>query len=607
MNGIISFNSNIASFAAQRRLADAGGVLRRTFEQLSSGLRINRASDDAAGLSVGAILRVQDQGIRNLNDGISLLNIRGSAVQVLEEVIFRLEELSEQSANGVLSNAQRLAIDAEGQALRDEYNRIVATVEYNGLNLFAPSLINIELQAGYGQDGVLRLPGVSEMLRGAGDGTFRMMGSNFGGGFGTGGTASDLNNDGNIDIIGATTNSINVMLGNGDGTFFAAQSYILPADRNIFLGDFNNDGLEDVVGFDGGGPVGIALGNSNGSFKARVQFNDVADTYSAALGDFNGDGNLDFATASASGSSVSVHLGNGDGTFKFRATYSNAGSGYGIATGDLNGDGILDIAAGNRIFQGNADGTFLAGVNHNLSGGANGMEIRDLDSDGRKDIIMSGPGGAAAIRVARNLGNGSYQLRNYGPSTGATSWGLAVADVNDDGILDAIAGNFTSDQFSILLGNGNATFKAGVAYSGGVNQVTTADFNNDGVIDIYGATGGNRIMFGNGTQTATLARFSLRTQEDSLEALDALKIARQRIITELGTVGASQSRIVAAIENLRQTQMNFESAASRIMDADVAETSSVLVRTSILQQSAQAVLAQANQLPELALSLLRKS
>ena len=115
----IKIGSNIASIQAQRRLADATDSLSNIFARLSSGQRINKASDDAAGLAIADDLhvktRVYTQAIRNGNDGISLLNISDSANENVAGIITRIRELAEQSANGTYSNKQRDAIDNEAK------------------------------------------------------------------------------------------------------------------------------------------------------------------------------------------------------------------------------------------------------------------------------------------------------------------------------------------------------------------------------------------------------------------------------------------------------------------------------------------------------------
>ena len=120
-SGRITRGSSIASLMVERRLAESTAGLKTSFERLSSGLRINRASDDAAGLSISASLkadtRVYSQGVRNVNDGISLLGIADNALESLSNILTREQELAAQAANGTLRGKQRLALDAEAQAL----------------------------------------------------------------------------------------------------------------------------------------------------------------------------------------------------------------------------------------------------------------------------------------------------------------------------------------------------------------------------------------------------------------------------------------------------------------------------------------------------------
>ena len=137
----ITISTNIASLQAQRRLSISSANLDRTFERLSSGQRINRASDDAAGLAIADALkadqRVANVAIRNANDGISTIAIADSALSEIGNVLTRLAELSEQSANGVFSTAQRSALQNEFTALASEVERIAVTTEFNGVKLLS--------------------------------------------------------------------------------------------------------------------------------------------------------------------------------------------------------------------------------------------------------------------------------------------------------------------------------------------------------------------------------------------------------------------------------------------------------------------------------------
>ncbi len=148
----ITLGSNIASLQAQRRLSNASEQLGQTFERLSSGQRINKASDDAAGLAIADALRARGRvasvAIRNANDGISTIAIADSALSEIGNVLSRLAELAEQSANGVFSVTQRSALANEFVALSSEIERIAVTTQFNGVVLLSGGA-SVVLQVGF--------------------------------------------------------------------------------------------------------------------------------------------------------------------------------------------------------------------------------------------------------------------------------------------------------------------------------------------------------------------------------------------------------------------------------------------------------------------------
>ena len=148
----ITIGSNIASLQAQRRLSIASDALGSTYERLSSGQRINKASDDAAGLAIADSLRANQRvasvAIRNANDGISTIAIADSALGEIGNVLSRLAELAEQSANGVFSTTQRSALQNEFTALSSEVERIAVTTEFNGVRLLSGNS-TLVLQVGF--------------------------------------------------------------------------------------------------------------------------------------------------------------------------------------------------------------------------------------------------------------------------------------------------------------------------------------------------------------------------------------------------------------------------------------------------------------------------
>ena len=148
----LTINTNIASLNAQRRLTQSTSELRGTFEKLSSGLRIVKASDDAAGLAVADSLRVDQRiasvAIRNANDGISMVSIADGALNEIGNVLARMGELAEQSANGTLGTSQRSALNQEFMSLGSEIERIAGTTSFNSIQLLSGGS-TVQLQVGF--------------------------------------------------------------------------------------------------------------------------------------------------------------------------------------------------------------------------------------------------------------------------------------------------------------------------------------------------------------------------------------------------------------------------------------------------------------------------
>jgi flagellin len=148
----LTIGNNIASLQSQRKLNIATDRLGSVYERLSSGQRINKAADDAAGLAIADSLRAQQKvagvAIRNANDGISVVAIADGALDEIGGVLNRLAELAEQSANGVFSTTQRSALQNEFTALGSEIERIALTTTFNGVRLISGNN-NVVLQVGF--------------------------------------------------------------------------------------------------------------------------------------------------------------------------------------------------------------------------------------------------------------------------------------------------------------------------------------------------------------------------------------------------------------------------------------------------------------------------
>lgn len=630
---LISLGNNIASLQTQTRLGEADSRVSKIFQRLSSGLRINHASDDAAGLSIATDLSVQSrvygQAIRNVNDGVSILSIADSAVAELANIVTRIRELAEQSANATYSNKQRLPLDAEAQALRAEYFRIARTATFNGINLFDGQLgSGLSIQAGYGASGSIQ----SSLGGNLGTGSFASPVS-----MSTAGTAAydtisgDFNNDGVSDIVSLSDNGgnayVQLRLGNGDGSFKNSATVILPLaltfSSAVKTGDINNDGNLDLVfgQTDVFGQVITMVGNGNGTFKAPMSIDVDCGLQGLALADLNNDGFTDIVSVgddSGSGS-VSILLGNGSGNFKQLFSYSTPSfNGHDVSLSDLNNDGIVDMVVGGNFSGestivtrfGRGDGTFGAAASYSMTLNLlTSLEYTDLNGDNIEDLVSID---TDTISVRLGNSNGTFRALLQSPTIASNALESTAADFNGDGFIDLALSNDNGANGNIvlLLGRGNGTFTSGASFAGGANGIFADDFDGDGVLDLTtaGATSGSAdVSFIRGLATggiSPLLSFSLQTRIDSLQSLGMLDRSLKNISKHRGIIGSFESRLTSAASNLQTTRENYLTAASQIKDTDVAIDSAELVRTQILQQGAAAVLGQANSQPQIVLQLL---
>lgn len=619
--------NNVVSLGVRRRLSEATSALSKVSEHLSSGLRINKASDDAAGLQIAEGLKsdskVYGQAIRNVNDGLSLLNIAQGAMQQLSNVVIRQAELAEQAANGVYSNKQRAAMNTEANALVEEYNRIIQTTSFNGINTLSGVTNTLRMQAGYGLTGGIDVGVGTKVGFAAGSGDFRAE-ALYTGGPGGGGIISpisgDFNGDGHLDLAAANIfgDEIDILLGNGDGTFLARRSLSNLTDgaQSVQAGDFNNDGILDLVASGTNvDSVSLFFGNGDGSFRNGQTLGTGDGPYGVLVADLNGDGNSDIVVTDNLENQISVLHGNGNGTFNARRSFVISAGGGQIRAADLNNDGILDLLtntfnnAGVDVLLGNADGSFRAYRHYVTASATYGLDVGDLNDDGYIDLVSANGSGSVSVLLGNS--DGSFRAKQD-LATGAAR-DVALRDVNNDGKIDLVYAENVSNNISVALGNGNGTFLARTSFTAtsAPTAVLLVDLNNDGILDITSSNNGGTavgIMLGNadatGRRNNLMEGLDLTNKYGAKRALATLSAALSRIGAELGNLGAIQSRLTVAGANLLTARENFNSSASQITDSDVAEDSAKLIRTQILQQAASAVLAQANQQPQLALRLL---
>jgi flagellin len=613
----LKINSNINAYVAANALSKNQRVMDTAMERLSTGVRINSAADDAAGLAISSKMTSQinglKQAVRNANDAISLVQVAEGATAGISDMLQRMRELAVQAANGSYTANDRQALDNEFQQLSGEIDRIATDTQWNGKNLldgtgFASSTATFQVGANDNQTITANLGTLSTNLLG-----ITASSSDYGAHPTTaptltqvavGSAGSDTDGDGDNDLIYSNGNNSSVTVGvyenDGVGNFGNKQVIKSINDSgyytDIAFGDYDGDGDNDLIyskGNNSSVTVGVYENDGVGNFgnKQVIKSINGSGIYSSiAFGDYDGDGDNDLIYSNGNNSSVTVGVYENDGVGNFgnrQVVKSISGSGVytDIAFGDYDGDGDNDL-----IFSKGNNSSVAVGVYENDGVGnfGNKQVIKSINDSGRHSSIAFGTTPALTQNASLNFNN--LSLTEGDRITLAIPGGSQVQGVVGSGGLDALLTSMSS-----AVAAQNTLFSAATS--------------ENGVIALNGLSNGAALPSITVTLekpgSSNLASSSLGTVADSNNTITAVDKSLLEISDLRSSYGATLNRLEYAVNNLTNTAQNNESSRSRILDTNYAIETTELARTQIIQQAAMAMLVQANQQPNQVLELLK--
>ena len=292
------------------------------------------------------------------------------------------------------------------------------------------------------------LPGSLSIVLGNGDGTFGDLDADLTVVAGTGpinAEATDLDRDGNVDLIVANSLSddLSVLLGNGDATFRTFERVgVGQGPRWVSVGDINGDDVPDAVSANReGNDLTILFGTSDGRLVAQNVIPVPAGPYEARLADMNGDADLDIVVSSYYDESVSVLLGQGDGSFTSLDTWPSGGNAIASTLSDVNGDSVLDVVVANlsnsvAVLLGNGDGSLLDAQVYGITLRPRALAVHDIDRDGVVDIVSANSKSHDLV-ILYGIGGGRF---SNGVLSEGASFGVWVTPMHldSDGLLDIV-------------------------------------------------------------------------------------------------------------------------------------------------------------------------
>jgi len=594
---------NIMAMNAYRNYNINTSALSKNLEKLSSGYKINRAGDDAAGLAISEKMRAQISGLnaaqKNVKDGVNLVKTAEGAMQEVQDMLNRMVTLATQSANGTYDNeVDRANLQKEVEALKSEINRIADSANFNGIKLLDGSMEKTSSRS-------VQVSGADRILSsviGEGEKAWQVVGNKT-----VLDTPSAAAQTGSFKVdlstltftgVGSGQASVDFTLTVGDKTWTATASGI-DATSNSLDGDAVKAIASSIVSEIGSTAVinGVEWSVSNNS-DGTITFTQKAKPSTAAEAQCNFDVKVNMVNTTANATTTlrmdSSHL---EGTQVLRQGIAAEGANRANTIFRIDASDIRD---GARITIGDTTLTLRVGANSQIaSSAANTVDLTDME-EGKIDLnkalgkisAVFGQNAITDSKATNGKGDKVNPTLKVGVSDGSNGQPVGLVVQRSDTITAASQAAYTTkDKLAAVFSMSYTTS----AQSGLTLQIgDTSDNFNQMTVSIGDMH----------TGAMKIAGIDISNQKGAQEAIQTIKDAINYVSGIRGDLGAVQNRLEHTQNNLSVMAENIQDAESTIRDTDVAEEMMGYVKNNILVQSAQAMLAQANQLPQGVLQLL---
>ncbi|MDB2441517.1 flagellin [Luminiphilus sp.] len=605
-----TINTNIASLTAQRNLAASQKDAATAMQRLSSGLRINSAKDDAAGLAIASRLTSQingiNQAVRNANDGISSVQVAEGALAETSNMLQRMRELAVQSSNATNSSTDRAALQSEVTALRSEIDRIAQTTSFGSSKLLNGAFSSKSFQVGANVGESISVSISSARASDIGTNYTATQATLFDAFQGTT-TAAATNS------VAAQTLSMTV---GGERT---DMSIAVDSSAQSIASQISSEisgvtataattaiiDMAQVETFTVADPQGVTTHNSSDKYGVTL---DGASVLSDTVVDI---------TTAADGTAAALLIKN---ALTSHTDYAASGleitvSGADITIVDENGGAVAM-----SFTSGGSDGSTpaVASVSQVTDNGFSAGGATDQFIIGGTTVSVDNSAATSADDMATNLKNAIAANSALSETFTVSVSGNEVTLQNTTGadiVVQDKSGNDADTRAFVSHDGATANLSeastTGVTVTGTLAVTLSSDvevklFSDDTSITTGTAASEKTVAQGSHTEnTGRVSTVDVTTASNASAAIATIDSALESINSQRASLGAVQSRLDSVVSNLATMSENASAAKSRIMDADFAAETAQLAKTQILQQAGISVLAQANAQPQNILALLQ--